>query len=118
MNDNELFEQARIRIQKQIKGRCISDKDIIVEQEKEIMYYRKKIQNIIEKNKTVQIVNYDNIFEISINNEQYIIRYNNNTNIVELNIYLIKLINEKDKCLIMKDKEFKIINATRMKNKI
>ena len=40
MDDNELFEQARRRVQKKIKGRCVTNKDVIVDQEREIEYYR------------------------------------------------------------------------------
>lgn len=49
MNDNELFEQARKRVQRKIKGKCITNKDVIIDQEKEILYYREKIQKMIEK---------------------------------------------------------------------
>lgn len=31
MNDNELFEQARRRVQKKIKGRQVTNKDVIVD---------------------------------------------------------------------------------------
>lgn len=57
----------------------------------------------------------DEQFEITINNEDYIIEYNGNReiNLIELNVYITKLINEKDKIIICKDNQFRIINTTR-----
>lgn len=49
MNDNELYEQARARVQRKIKGRSVKNKDIIVDQEKEIRYYRERIQKMMDK---------------------------------------------------------------------
>lgn len=113
MNDNELFEQARRRVQKKIKGRCVTNKDVIVDQEREIEYYRdkiKKMEDIIHNRKV-----FNKQFEITINDEEYLINYNDDkeTNTVMLNTYLIKLVNEKDKIYIIKDNEFKIVNKTR-----
>ena len=34
--DNELYEQARRRVKEKIKDRCVMDKDVIIDQEKEI----------------------------------------------------------------------------------
>ena len=47
MNDLELFEKARRRVQNKIKGRCVTNKDVIVDQEREILYYRDKIERMI-----------------------------------------------------------------------
>lgn len=112
MNDNELFEQARRRVQKKIKGRQVTNKDVIVDQAKEIEYYRNKIQNI--KNITNNKEGFNKKFEITIKGEEYIILYNDNkTDMTMLNAYLIKLVNEKDITGIRKDNEFKILNRTR-----
>lgn len=113
MDDNELFEQARRRVQKKIKGRCVTNKDVIVEQEKEIEYYRdkiKKLEDIIHNRKV-----FNKQFEITINDEEYLIKYNDDkeTNTIMLNTCLVKLVNEKDKTCIIKDNEFKIVNKTR-----
>lgn len=54
MNDNELYEQARNREERNIKRRGISDKDIIIQQEKEIQYYRQRIERILDKKSTKQ----------------------------------------------------------------
>lgn len=113
MDDNELFEQARRRVQKKIKGRCVTNKDVIVDQEREIEYYRdkiKKLEDIIHNRKV-----FNKQFEITINDEEYLINYNDDkeTNTIMLNTYLIKLVNEKDKSYIIKDNEFKIVNKTR-----
>lgn len=110
MDDNELYEQARARVQRKIKGRSVRNKDIIVDQEKEIRYYRERIQNISQEIKKQE---YQNKFEIEINEEDYIIYYNDNIDIIMLNAYLVKLINEKDKYMIIKDNLFKIINKSR-----
>ncbi len=40
MNDNKLYEQARNRVQRNTKRRGISDRDIILELEKELRNYR------------------------------------------------------------------------------
>lgn len=112
MNDNELFEQARRRVQKKIKGRQVTNKDVIVDQAKEIEYYRNKIQKM--KSITSNKEGLNKKFEITIKGENYIILYNDNkANITILNAYLIKLVNEKEKISISKDNEFKILNKTR-----
>ena len=112
-NDLELFEKARRRVQGKIKGRCVTNKDVIVDQEREIEYYRDKIKMLedIIHNKRV----FNKQFEITINDEEYLINYNDDkeTNTIMLNAYLIKLVNEKDKTYIIKDNEFKIVNKTR-----
>lgn len=113
MNDNELFEQARKRVQKKIKGKCVRNKDVIVDQEKEIIHYReqiKKLMNILEDKKEL-----DKEFEITINNEEYVIKYNRDTDIVMLNTYITKLVNESEVFKVHKLNEFKIINKTRVK---
>ena len=51
--DDELFEQARRRVQAKIKGRCIRNKDVIIEQEKEIEYYREKIRRLTDNEKEI-----------------------------------------------------------------
>ena len=112
-NDLELFEKARRRVQGKIKGRCVTNKDVIVDQEREIEYYRdkiKKLEDIIHNRKV-----FNKQFEITINDEEYLIKYNDDRkiNTIMLNAYLIKLVNEKDKTYIIKDNEFKIINKTR-----
>lgn len=111
--DLELFEQARRRVQKKTKGRCVTNKDVIVDQEREIEYYRdkiKKLEDIIHNRKI-----FNKQFEITINDEEYSISYNDGkeTNTIMLNTYLIKLVNEKDKIHIIKDNEFEIVNKTR-----
>lgn len=113
MDDNELFKQARRRVQKKIKGRCVTNKNVIVDQEREIEYYRdkiKKLEDIIHNRKV-----FNKHFEITINDEEYSINYNDDkeTNTIMLNTYLIKLVNEKDKIHIIKDNEFEIVNKTR-----
>lgn len=112
-NDLELFEKARRRVQGKIKGRCVTNKDVIVDQEREIEYYRdkiKKLEDIIHNRKV-----FNKQFEITINDEEYLIKYNDDRkiNTIMLNACLIKLVNEKDKTYIIKDNEFKIINKTR-----
>ncbi len=114
MNDNELFEQARRRIQKGIKGRSVTNKEVIVEQEKEIQYYRKRIQQLMNvETDTIYIGKYEHYLEVEINNEQYCIGYNDASDSLSINIYLLKLVNEKDKIYIMKDNCFCILNKTR-----
>ena len=108
MNDNELFEQARRRVQNKQKGRCVRNKDVIIDQEKEIQYYREKIQTMKKEREL------DKELEIEINNEEYLIKYNNNTDAVVLNTYLTKLVHDKELYRIEKNNEFKIINKTRM----
>lgn len=49
MNDTELFEKARRRVQGKIKGRCVTDNEIIVELEREIEYYRSRIREFMNK---------------------------------------------------------------------
>lgn len=58
---------------------------------------------------------FDKEFEITINDEEYLIEYNNNKEIdtIMLNASLTKLVNEHDKIGISKDDEFRIINKTR-----
>lgn len=111
MVDTELFEQARRRVQKKIKGRCVTNKDVIVDQEKEIMYYREKIRKMMDSLKNKKEL--DKEFEIKIKDEDYIIKYNSDADKVMLNTYLVKLVNEKDIYGISKDNEFKIVNKTR-----
>lgn len=109
MNDIELFEQARRRVQNKIKGRCVTNKDVIVDQEKEILYYREKIRRLTNSK--------DNKFkhelEIKINNEEYIIKYNDNADSIVLNSYLVKMIYEEETYEITKGEQFSIINKTR-----
>lgn len=117
MNDNELYKQARIRVKNKIRN--ASDKDIIIDQEKEIMYYRKTIEYLKEKTKTFEEDNespkpYD-VTEIRIKNEDYIIKYNRDIDIVLLNVHFIKLVNDKEIIRIAKMNEFDIINITRQK---
>lgn len=55
----------------------------------------------------------DKQFEITIDNEEYLIKYNKDVEVTELNAYIIKLVNEPETNIIYKDNEFKIINKTR-----
>ena len=110
MNDIELYEKARKRVQKKIKGRCVTNKDVIIDQEKEIEYYREKIRTLT--NKTSE--NFDKELEININNEDYLIKYNNDTDLVELMMYINKIIIETNINRVYKIGKFKIYNKTRM----
>lgn len=112
MNDIELFEQARNRVQRKIKGRCVTNKDVIIDQEKEIEYYRNKIKQIIDIQEIKQEL--DKQFEITIKDEEYLIKYNEDADIVMINAYIVKLICEPEVYKISKDNKFKIINKTRM----
>lgn len=58
---------------------------------------------------------FDKEFEMIINDEEYLIKYNSNReiNTIMLNASLIKLVNEHDKIAVSKDNEFRIINKTR-----
>lgn len=121
MNDTkkrelEMFEQARTEVQKKIKGRCVTNKDVIIEQQKEIEYYKTKIEEL-EKTIEGKIKNknkYDKEIELTIKEEDYLIKYNNNIDTVLFTMYINKIINEPDKNMICKDKEFKIYNMTRI----
>lgn len=110
MNDNELFEQARKRVQKKTKGRCVRNKDVIVEQEKEIQYYREKIQIMTSESK-YKNKRFNNKFNVTINDETYVVEYDDNVKQIELNAYLIKMINEGCR-IIKKENEFRIENVT------
>lgn len=111
MENIELFERARNRVQKKIKGRCVTNKDVIIDQEKEIQYYRERIQKLTNISDSINSL--DKKIEISINKEDYLIKYKNGTDNIILNSYLIKLVYEKDKYMIEKTNEFRIINKTR-----
>lgn len=110
--DDELFEQARRRVQAKIKGRCIRNKDVIIEQEKEIEYYREKIRRLTDNEKEI----FNKKTEITIKNEDYLIQYNNDTDLITLMMCVNKLIIETDLNRIYKDGEFRIYNKTRIKN--
>lgn len=119
MDDNELYKKARARVKNKIRN--ASDKDIIIDQEKEIMYYRETIEHLKEKTKTFEEDNelpkpYENVTEIRIKNEDYIIKYNRDIDIVSLSVHFIKLVNDKEKIRIAKMNEFDITNITRQKN--
>lgn len=111
MDDNELFEQARRRVQNKIKGRSVKNKDVIIEQEKEIEYYREKIKKLTNNKKDI----FDKELEVTIESEDYLIQYNKDTDLVTLIMYINKLIIEKDLNRIYKNGEFRIYNKTRMK---
>lgn len=121
MNDTkkrelEMFEQARREVQKKIKGRCVTNKDVIIKQQKEIEYYKTKIKEL-EKTIEGKIKNknkYDKEIEVTIKEEDYLIKYNNNIDTVLFTMCINKIINEPDKNMICKDKEFKIYNMTRI----
>jgi len=88
---------------------------------------KKDIFNTKTPNQIRRLLGYDSIeskesnecldkeFEITINNEDYLIKYNSNTNAVVLNTYLTKIVNENKTFKVCKYKEFKIINKTRFK---
>lgn len=111
MDDNELFEQARRRVQNKIKGRSVKNKDVIIEQEKEIEYYREKIKKLTNNKKDI----FDKELEVTIESEDYLIQYNKDTDLVTSIMYINKLIIEKDLNRIYKNGEFRIYNKTRMK---
>lgn len=111
VNDNELFERARRRVQKKIKGRCVTNKDVIIDQEKEIEYYRQKIQRLTN----AKTKNFNKELEVTIKDEDYLIQYNSDTDLVTLMMYVNKLIIETDLNIIYKNEEFRIYNKTRMK---
>lgn len=113
MNKEETYLKIRKRIESVKHNKQLSDMDIILGLEEEIKYYRNRIDKLTEKIKNKKDLELNKQFEIKINKEDYLVKYNKDTNVVELNTYLIKLINEKDKIMICKDKEFKIINKTR-----
>ena len=118
MDDNELYKKARARVKNKIGN--VSDKDIIIDQEKEIMYYRKTIEHLKEKTKTFEEDTelprlYENVVEIRIKNEDCIIKYNRDTDIVLLSVHFIKLVNDKETIRIAKMNEFDITNITRKK---
>ena len=116
MNNNELYEQVRKRYQRTYLGKCFSDKDIIIKQEEEIKHYRERINKFLDK--SLGIENSTNCLnkelEININNEDYLIKYNNSTDIVKLMMYVNKLINDSDIRMICSNEEFKIYNKTRI----
>ena len=116
MNNNELYEQVRKRYQRTYLGKCFSDKDIIIKQEEEIKHYRERINKFLDKSLGIEnSTNYLNKeLEININNEDYLIKYNNNTDIVKLMMYVNKLINDSDIRMICSNEEFKIYNKTRI----
>ena len=111
VNDNELFERARRRVQEKIKGRCVTNKDVIIDQEKEIEYYRQKIQRLTN----AKTKNFNKELEVTIKDEDYLIQYNSDTDLVTLMMYVNKLIIETDLNTIYKNEEFRIYNKTRMK---
>lgn len=49
MSDEELYKKARARVQSKTLKRGVTDNEIIVEQEKEIEYYRNRINKLINK---------------------------------------------------------------------
>ena len=74
--DLELFEQARRRVQNKLKGRCVRNKDIIIDQEKEIKQYRKRIEQL---NKTV-----NNLHELNMKWNTLTVARNEESNIEPL----------------------------------
>ncbi len=69
MNDNELFEKARRRVQGKIKGRCVTNKDVIIDQEKEIEQYRNKIRKLTDVIENKEVHSKDNCIEVEVNLE-------------------------------------------------
>ena len=49
MIDEELYRKAKARVQNKMLGRSVTDNEIIVEQEKEIEYYRNRINKLMNK---------------------------------------------------------------------
>lgn len=110
---------------------CINKQDKIIKEYqetfKEVILNKKDIFNTKTPNQIRRLLGYDSIeskesnecldkeFEITINNEDYLIKYNSNTNAVVLNTYLTKIVNENKTFKVCKYKEFKIINKTRFK---
>ena len=45
-NEHQLYEQARARVKNKTNYKFITDEDIIIDQEKEIKYYRERIENL------------------------------------------------------------------------
>ena len=78
MKDIELYKKARRRVENKNRGKVntLTDKDIIIDQEKEIEYYRQKIQNLTNKEINKRIETFDNEYETIINGEDYLIKYN------------------------------------------
>ena len=118
MNDDRLYKQARARVENKIRN--ASDKDIIMDQEKEIMYYRRTIEQLKEKQNIFKEDNelpkqYENVDEIRIKNEDYIIKYNKDTDMFSLSLYFIKLVNDEEIIRLAKMNEFDITNITRQK---
>ena len=84
------------------------------------MYYIKTIEHLKEKTKIFEENNelpkrYENVDEIRIKNEDYIIKYNRDIDIVLLSVHFIKLVNDKEIIRIAKMNEFDITNITRQK---
>ncbi len=50
MEDIEIYKKAKARVENKTHNRYVTDADIIIEQEKEIQYYRNKIKVISERN--------------------------------------------------------------------
>ena len=118
MDDEKLYKQARARVENKIRN--ASDKDIIMDQEKEIMYYRRTIEHLKEKQNTFKEDNelpkqYENVDEIRIKNEDYIIKYNKDTDMFSLSVHFIKLVNDEETIRLAKMNEFDITNITRQK---
>lgn len=51
MSNEELYRRARSRVQSKVYERRVTDDEIIIEQEKEIEYYRDKINKLTDKDK-------------------------------------------------------------------
>lgn len=51
MSNEELYIKARSRVQSKVCGRRVTDDEIIIDQEKEIEYYRDKINKLTDKDK-------------------------------------------------------------------
>lgn len=54
---------------------------------------------------------FNNKFNVTINDETYVVEYDDNVKQIELNAYLIKMINERCR-IIKKENEFRIENVT------
>ena len=111
MNDEKLYLKARQRIENMKRKNNITDSEIIIELEKEIEHYRERINKFLDK--SLGIKNnyeiYDREIEITIKDEEYLIKYNNNIDTVLLNVYVNKLIAEKDKTIICKKMNLKLL---------
>lgn len=128
MKAKDMLHNKKV-IYKQELQETIRQKDDLIKEYQELLtnivinkedIFNIKTPNQIRKllgNNELKKEKLDKKLELTINDEECLIQYNSNreTNTIQLNAYLTKLTNEKDKIMIAKDNEFKIINKTRAK---